>query len=809
MALSLALLATACRLPQLRQPDPRIPRLPQTSFVYDDHGRLITSLHAGENRVNVPLSQVPWVVRKAVVAIEDERFWEHHGVDLKALVRAAYENARAGRIVQGGSTITEQLIKNTITGSDRTIDRKVQEAILAYRYESTHTKVEILEQYLNTVYFGHGAYGIQAAAKTYFSRPARNLTLPEAALLAGLIASPSRFDPLFAPKLAVARRNIVLEKMKRLGYLDDPEYEQALHSKLGLKPLENNAPYPVPNFIDYVKQWFLGNASFGATRVDRYNKLFEGGLRIYTTLDLRLQKYAEAAVKGILPYKTDPYGAMTVLDPRNGAIRAMVGGRNYFSNDRFSKVNLATGTGGSGRQAGSSFKPFALVAALENGIPPEKAYNSPPSIQIPLPGTCQGPSPTWDVRSYDSSESGRFTLEQGTIDSINVVYAQVIQDLGNGDPCRGGEKVVEVAKRMGITTPLLPVPSAVLGTNPVNTLEMASAYGTLATIGQHTPPIAVSHITDAQGRMIYQAAPNPQQVVAPGVAWTANQILQKVIQEGTGTAAAIGRPEAGKTGTAQQWRDAWFIGFIPQLVAAVWVGFPQGEIDMVYPRVRLPHVLGGTFPAQIWHAFMVNATRDMPVLDFQKPNVRYVTVRVDVSRGCLPNQYTLPNDIREVRFIAGTQPKQKCKEPSGPQIITVPSVVGLLQEQATRLLQGYAFNVDVVTKEDTHAKPGTVISQDPAAGSQSAQGSTIVITVAAKPPGSTPATIPNVIGLSESAAVSKLKAAGFQVAVVKKWECHPAPSCGAEPGKVWQQNPPGGVTAETGSTVTIWVNRGG
>jgi len=718
--LASALIASGCSFPHLPPVEkPRIPPLPQTSLVFDDKGRLITSLHAGENRTLIPFDRMAEILRKAVVAVEDERFYQHRGVDAKAIIRAAAANAGHGRLVQGGSTITEQLVKNTITGGDRTLGRKIREARLAFQLEKEYPKDKILEMYLNTVYFGQGAYGIEAAAKTYFSGPAQDLTLRQAAMLAGLIASPSSYDPVFHPELAIARRDLVLSRMVALKMINQHDFERALKAKLGLD-VSHPTRYVAPYFVDYVKRWFLNNPTFGATVEERYARLFEGGLRIYTTVDLRLQRFAEQAVHSILAYRTDPYGAMTVLDPRTGAIRAMVGGRDFFSRkEPFAKLNLATG-GATGRQAGSSFKPFALVAALEHGVSPNAVYPAPSHLSIPLPRGYV--PPIWPVDNYDGEGGGSMTLEQATINSVNTVYAQLIMQVGP-------KAVVEAARRMGITTRLGAVPSAVLGTNEVNTLEMASAYGTLATLGQHVPPRAVEKITDAQGRVIYQADPQPRRVVTPQIAWTTDQILEKAIQYGTGSQANIGRPAAGKTGTAQEWRDAWFVGFIPQLVAAVWVGFPQGQISMMYPRVRISHVLGGTWPAEIWHAFMLNATRKMPILDWSKPETGTLHVRMDVTRGCVANRWTLPFNVQVVDYTAGTEPINVCTEPSGPQVVAVPSVVGLDLASARAFLESYAFRVRVRSRNVPGAAPGTVLSQDPSAGVELLQDTELTVVV--------------------------------------------------------------------------------
>src|SRR5439155_6537757 len=372
----------------------------------------------------------------------------------------------------------------------------------------------------------------------------------------------------------------------------------------------------------------------------------------------------EGAVPSTLAYASEPYAAMTVLDPGTGAIKAMVGGRGFCGRSSIAQLNLATG-GATGRQSGSSFKPFTLVTAIDRGISPQTVYPAPPHIDIPLPPGYV--PPVWPVDNYEGEGGGSMTLEQATIKSVNTVYAQLITQLGP-------QAVVDTAHAMGITSPLRAVPSAVLGTNEVNSLEMASAYGTLATMGRHVAPEAVSVITDPRGRVLYRARPTPSQVVAPGVAWMSEQILQKVVQEGAGTAATIGRPAAGKTGTAERWRDAWLVGFVPQLVAAVWVGFPKRPIPMIFPTVRSPHVAGGTWPAQIWHAFMVNAMRGVPVERFEKPSFRYVDARVDASQWCLANRFALPSEVRTLRLIQGTEPTDYCSQPIGPRYVVIPRV---------------------------------------------------------------------------------------------------------------------------------------
>lgn len=809
---SLALLAQACNLPTLEEERAQAPPLPQTSLLFAADGSLITRLHAGEDRVVVRWADIAEVMVDATVAIEDQRFWEHAGVDLKALLRAAYVDLTEGRIVQGASTITQQLVKNLYVGSEESLSRKIKEAYLAWQLERKLTKEQILTRYLNTVYFGNGAYGVQAAAQTYFDVDASELTLPQAALLAGLIRAPVDYDPIAHPVRARQRRNHVLDEMLEQGLIDRTEHDAAVRTPIELAPrIEDEPRYIAPYFVDYFKEWFLSNPRFGATVSDRYDLLFKGGLRITTTLVPRLQTFAERAVQQVLPYERDPYAAITAIDPRTGYVKAMVGGRDYWDqDDPFARINLATG-GSTGRQTGSAFKPFALVAALENGLTPSTPLNGSYAA-VPLPdGT------VWRPRNAEGGGYGTISLESATVHSVNIAYVNLEIKLGGGDAWAGAQKIIEVAKRMGIRccprttepgTPLQAVPAAVLGSNEVSTLEMASAYGTLAYGGAHVQPTPAIRIETADGEILYEAPRNAVQVVDPAVASVAVDILEKVVQYGTGTAARLYRPQFGKTGTEDLYRDAWFVGAIPQLVAAVWVGFPQGQISMQYPTTRIK-VFGGTWPAQIWHAFMFNATKHMPILDFPQPEggVQYVTVRIDITQGCVANPYTPPANIRTMRFIEGTEPTEICTEPTSYQYLTVPSVVGMEEDEAASTLRAAGFDVAVeLVPSDQPA--GTVVAQDPAAGERALQTSTVTISVS-EPASPTPqlTTVPDVIGSPEGAASAAIRKAGLRAAVSYQQECDPqAPDCDYRPGIVWAQSPAGGTRIEVGSTVTIVVN---
>ncbi|MDP9297400.1 MAG: transglycosylase domain-containing protein [Actinomycetota bacterium] len=726
--LLLATVLTGCGgLPRLE--DYPTLSLAQTSFLYASDGSLITELHADQDRVVLTFGQIPQSIRDATVAIEDRRFYQHHGVDLRAILRAAYDNVAAGRTIEGGSTITEQLVKNLYTGAERTLRRKLDEAVLAWQLEDRMTKDQILTEYLNTVYFGAGAYGVQAAARTFFGVDAADLGLAQSATLAGLITSPGHFDPVRHPRRALGRRDVVLRLMFEQHLISSRAYARSIRANLNVRRSRpNSARYPYPYFVDYFKAWFLSNPAFGETREDRYKALFTGGLRITTTLDPRLQSAAESAVRSVLSYPSDPAGAMTVMDPTTGYVRAMVGGRtgDYWDGTPGARVNLATGEGGTGRQSGSSFKPFALVAAIENGISPSTVFSAPSSIQIPMEG-----GHVWSVTNAEGSGYGSLSLADATIHSVNTVYAQLIDRVG-------AAKVVAVAKRMGIrccthvsqpTHPLLPYLSAVLGTNEVNTLEMADAYSTLASGGSRVDPVPVLSVTDAKGNVLWRADPRPRRMLDPQIASVVDQILQNVVLYGTGTAANIGRPQIGKTGTAMDHSNAWFVGAIPQLTAAVWVGYPRGQIPMVPPRTRIT-VFGGTWPAGIWRVFMERAALNLPVRTFPQPAIGYVSVAVDTTQQpyCLPNQYTLPQNVQTLQFVAGMQPRKTCTTPTSLQSITVPSVIGLPQAAAEETLRQAGFSVTATVAPSTQPA-GTVVYQNPAAGVDAYQTSTVTITV--------------------------------------------------------------------------------
>ncbi len=579
-------------------PPPRI--LPQTTFLFDRKGRLLTTLHAEVNRTEVPLSDMPIQLRNAVIATEDKDFYREGGVSLPGIARALFENVKAGKLVQGGSTITQQYVKNVYTGNAPTLHRKVREALLAEKLSKMYTKDQILEKYLNTVYFGHGAYGVEVAALTYFGQHARELTVLGSATLAGLIAAPARWDALTHPKAAFTRRNQVLDRMVDEGYLTAADAAVFRKRKLGTKrpPVSSEAPY----FTDAVRKDL--QSRYGEERT------FGGGLRVTTTLDLDWQRAAEQAVAAHLPTPGDPSAALVAIDPKNGAIRAMVGGTDF----RKRKFNLATQAH---RQTGSAFKVYTLATAMAQGIDPHSLWNGPPSLPIP-DKRCYTDNEPWTVNNYSDEGAGTMDLFSATAHSVNTIFAQVALEVGP-------ENIVRTAHAMGIRSRLLPVCSLTLGTEAVTPLEMTSAYSTLAARGIHHPPTLEQSVKDARGTVLQTISRKGKRVLDENVADLTAYIMQGVITGGTGVGANIGRPAAGKTGTAQFFVDAWFCGFVPQLVTCVWVGYPQGEIPL-YGIEGYSGVFGGSIPASIWHDFMGTATANMQVLDFTTPDFSQNTI---------------------------------------------------------------------------------------------------------------------------------------------------------------------------------------
>jgi penicillin-binding protein 1A len=639
--LSLALVASACGLQpiDLEAAKP----LPQRSKIHAADGTLLARVYQ-ENRALVRYDAIPQVLIDAVLAAEDDRFFEHDGYDLRSILRAAIVNAREGEYVQGGSTITQQYVKNTyFRRPPKTLERKSRELRIAMEVERLYTKEQILERYLNTVYFGGGAYGVKAATQTFFGHGLESLSLREAALLAGVIRSPAAYDPREYPERALARRDVVLSRMVDTGAVAEKRSLRASRKALGVPDEPPQVRTRQPYFVEAARRELLRDRRLGKSDNDRARALYKGGLTVTTTLEPDLQKAAEDAVRGILNQPGDPEAALVAIRPKTGEIVAMVGGRSW----KASQVNLALGTrgGGSGRQPGSSFKPIALAAALESGFRLEDKFDSSPGTF-----TLDGGEP-WAVRNAEGGGYGSLPLGEALVHSVNGVYARLALQLG-------GAAIATQAKQMGVRSKLSSYPSIVLGSMEVSVLDMATAYATLANNGTAVRPTTIKSIRFPDGRHLKTEPKVTPDVVSPGNAYLITKVMQQVIKRGTGRAADIGRPAAGKTGTTNDYGDAWFVGFTPDLVTAVWVGYPRGRIPMT--NVHGSRVYGGTLPAQIWRAFMLRAHGGVPVKAFEVPERDLITVEIDPTTGLLAAPWC-PGKVK--RMLRQLAPAQYCPQP--------------------------------------------------------------------------------------------------------------------------------------------------
>jgi penicillin-binding protein 1A len=526
---------------------------------------------------------------KATVAVEDRRFYQHGGVDPEGILRALVADISAGRLVQGGSTITQELVRNLYLTRDKTVRRKVVEVCLAIKLARAWPKRRILDAYLNDVYYGNHAYGIQAAAETYFSVPASRLTLEQSAVIAGLPQAPSYYDPLHNPAAALGRRDDVLRALERSGDITSGQYTAATRDRsLHLRPSPaygSREPY----LVGYVEN--LVEQAYGAATVRA------GGLRIYTTIQPSLQRAAMRALSSVLYARHDPAGAIVSIDPATGAIRALAAVSPGTPGNQFNLVTTAE------RQAGSTFKPIVLAAAVEEGMNPwATRYLSAPFYYAPL---------GWHVRTYDGTYAGAESVAAATIHSDNTVYARLALDVG-------GDAIASLAQKLGVRTELQPNPSLALGTGAVTPLDMASTYATLAAGGLYSRPLAIRRVVFSGGKVDTWGRSQPERVVPDWVASTVTRVLEENMLHGTGVGAHVpGRIDAGKTGTTENDADAWFCGYTPSLATTVWMGYPRAEIPML--DVHGAAVSGPTLPATAWRLFMERALAGTPNLDFAAP----------------------------------------------------------------------------------------------------------------------------------------------------------------------------------------------
>ncbi|HSF62366.1 MAG TPA: PBP1A family penicillin-binding protein [Gaiellaceae bacterium] len=712
--------AVASEIPAL---DPAAQHADVDTVVYASNGRSVLAVLRGdESRVLVGTEDIAPIMRQAIVSVEDQRFFEHDGIDLKGVARALWQDVRQQGIVEGGSTITQQFVKNAYIRNERTLARKVREAALAWQLEQRWEKDRILTAYLNTIYFGNGAYGIQQAARAYFKKSARELELAESALLAGIPADPARYDPVTNPINAKARRRHVLSMMLEQGKITRADYVAAGEAPLP-EPNQIRLPGtrgPAPYFLNYVKDQLV--AKYGAGRV------FGGGLKVTTTIDLDLQLRARAAIEKVLRNPDGPAAALVAIDPRSGAVRAMFGGRNF----RESQFNLAAQAE---RQPGSAFKPIVLATAMREGISPSTEIESK-KVSI------DAGDRIWTVTNYDHTYLGRVNLARALVSSDNSVYAQLTDIVGP-------KAIVRTAHALGIRSPLDAYFSIGLGSVAVNPLEMARAYATLANGGRRVDgslfgdrPRVVEEVARIKTGRSDVNAPVATQVMEEGETELLTDILEDVVRVGTGKRAAIpGRRVAGKTGTTDNYADAWFVGYTPELVVAVWVGYPDRLRAMTTEFGGAP-VTGGTLPAQIWKKFVETVEEDETASFEATPYLGGASTWV-VRRG---GAWTLDNgycrDARILVYFSGKAPDKEadCK----PNEVSVPLVIGMTADGAAARLAEQPLGTKLAyAPAKAGTLPGVVVGQDPREGGLSAHD-TVTIWISKARHG----VLPNFVGSS-------------------------------------------------------------
>jgi penicillin-binding protein 1A len=754
--------------------DPQHQKFQQANtYIYANDGKTeLEVLHGSEARVVVPSRDIsPWL-KHAIVAIEDKRFYEHRGIDVHGILRALWEDVTHGSAVQGGSTITQQFVKNSDTGNAPTLTRKLREAALAWQLEQEWSKDKILTAYLNTIYFGNGAYGVEEASRIYFGHGAKTDNPWEAALLAGIPEDPSLYDPVAHPAQARARRNLVLLEMYKQHVLNPQQYSQAVAQKMP-KPQSIHLPsgqnqQAAPYFANYVTEQLLS----------QYKPLqvYGGGLRVTTTIDLGLQKIARAAIAKELPPSVGPTAALVALDARTGAVLAMIGGRNY----RQSQFNLATQ---GERQPGSSFKPFVLAAALKEGI-------SPATTLVSHTVTIDAGGRLWRVNNYEGEDLGPINLATATAESDNTVFAQLTNVVGPG-------AVAATAKELGISTPLPDYFSIGLGAEPATPLDMARAYSAFANGGDRVDgsifgnkPRAIECVVKPPDKTCQQNNVVERQVLTSTQAAIVDQLLEGVIGYGTGTAAQIpGYTVAGKTGTTENYGDAWFVGFTPQIVTAVWVGYPDKLVPMTTQFHGHP-VVGGSYPALIWKAFMTKALAylDDSPQSFPEPEPLNVESAKVVNRAgiglALDNGYCAT--AVNIEFFAGDVPTKVA--PCKPNEVDVPDLRGATLAAAETRLTGQPLTWKILYRPAAPGeRVGIVIGQIPKTGTLSAYNRVLLVL-----PKALHGVLPRLIGLTAQRARAKVAKLELKVRIK-----------GPAAGRVISQSPRWGVAVEPGMKLVL------
>lgn len=623
-------------------PDPKV-----STIIYDCNGEEITRLFQ-ENRIEISFDRIPQALKDAIIAVEDNDFYAHRGINFKAIIRALWVDLLNQSFKEGASTITQQLAKNALLSHKKTLTRKLKEALIAINMERTLTKDEILERYLNYIYFGHGKYGVEAASQLYFDKHVWELKLHQIALLAGVVRSPEYYSPYKNPEEALARRNTVLNRMVKNGYLTTGEAEKAKNMPLDVVPLQGNkrrAAY----FVDHITQELIQKYNFDE------ETLFTQGFKVYTTLDMKIQNAAEQALANVpvgAPDEknvTQPQVALVALDPTNGHIKAMIGGRD-FQNTQLNRATKAY------RQPGSAIKPFVYTTAIDSGdyTPATVLIDEP--VEYPDGKDENGQDKFWTPRNYDEIYRGPVRLRQAIENSINTIAVKLVEQLG---PSR----IVKTAQKMGLKNLVttgkindLGFSSLALGglTKGVTPLELAAAYTPLANRGIYSEPISILKVIDDEGHVIIENIPHREVVLRETTAYLMTDLLKGVIERGTGRRAQLGRPAAGKTGTTSEYTNAWFVGYTPDLLASVWIGNDSQAKPLVINGVKI----GSSTAAQVWGNFMREALKEKPITDFTPPAGINFGVEICAQSGLLATSFC-PEVISET-FIAGTEPKETC-----------------------------------------------------------------------------------------------------------------------------------------------------
>ena len=671
-------------------------QIAETSKVYAIDGSLLTEFHAEENREIIPFNKMSKNIKNAIVAVEDKRYYDHQGVDYRRIMGAFIADIRSGKIVQGGSTITQQYVKNVYFNPEQTLRRKINEALIAIQIERNYTKDKILEMYLNTIFFGAGSYGVEKASQTYFGISAAQLDVPQAALLAGLVSSPENYNPFNDTEKAKSRRNLVLKLMNEQGFIDNDVYLASLSAPINLNrnPVSSGIAEEnrfAPYFIDFVKQQLYDK------KFSDYD-VFKGGLRIYTTLDVNLQNKAEEAINKVFPEDPGPSYSLISVDPKNGYIYALIGGKDYSQ----SKFNIVTQ---GKRQPGSVFKVPVLMESIRQHISPNDKYNPNGPLVIDMPS-----GPDWKVENYggEKYETNEMTVVDATIHSVNVVYAQLMMKVGP-------ENVEKMLGEMGIldigSNPAIALGGLEKGVTP---LDVVKIFSTLASGGMYREPVCILKITDSEGKVLYEYDADKNEkntrVLESPVAYYVTKILERVITEGTGIGANIERPAAGKTGTTSDYKDAWFGGYTPELATVVWMGYLETSKPM--DKIKNRTVTGGSFPADIWREFMSSALKDVPVSDFTSPSGELVDVQVCTESGLLPVFWCPKEKLGFMIFEKGKEPTQVCNIHNK---VPVPDVTGKNINDVRQMFTDLNFVINEIDEFNDTYNEGIIFKTDPAA----------------------------------------------------------------------------------------------